>query len=75
MLGTGFRGFRHSCRMASLLAVPLNYLAEDSLIGQADSLGLQLSFGELGYQASLPPWAEMAPNSIMTGEADRKRSW
>ena len=61
--------------MASLLAVPLNYLAEDSLIGQADSLGLQLSFGDLGYQASLPPWAEMAPNSIMTGEENRKRSW
>ena len=34
-----------------------------------------LKFGDLGYQASLPPWAEMAPNSIMTGEADRKRNW
>ena len=72
----GFRVFRHSRRMAALLlAVPLNYLAQGSLISQPHSLCLQLKSGGLGYQASLPPWAEMAPNSIMTGEADRKRSW
>ena len=60
---------------ALLLAVPLKYVAEGSLTSQPHSLCLQLKFGDLGYQASLSPWAELAPNSIMTGEENRKRSW